>query len=124
MNESSNLARLHAECQRVAHNAIHDAIYSIDDCEPVKAAVRDALDTIDLAQFAAAPGQLLAVDQLERVIVDQGARIVALELLLRAADNKLQAIRSYHGGAQATAIDKLREKIAAGLNPEAPDAAA
>ncbi len=45
---------LHAECKRVAHNAIHDAIYKIDDCEPVKDAVRDALDSIDLSEFAAA----------------------------------------------------------------------
>ena len=53
--EPSSLATLHAECQRVAHNAIHDAIYKIDDCEPVKAAVRAALDSIDLAEFAAQP---------------------------------------------------------------------
>lgn len=46
------LVDLHAECQRVAHNAIHDAIHSIDACEPVKAAVRNALDGIDLAGFA------------------------------------------------------------------------
>lgn len=47
-----NAEALHAECKRVAHNAIHDAIYKIDDCEPVKDAVRDALDSIDLADFA------------------------------------------------------------------------
>lgn len=49
-----NAEALHAECKRVAHNAIHDAIYKIDDCEPVKDAVRDALDSIDLSEFAVA----------------------------------------------------------------------
>ena len=51
--EPVNAEALHAECKRVAHNAIHDAIYKIDDCEPVKDAVRDALDSIDLSEYAA-----------------------------------------------------------------------
>lgn len=38
--------------------------------------------------------------------------------LLRAADNKLQAIAGYYGDDLATVIDRQREKIAAGLKGE------
>ena len=39
-----------SECQDTAHNAIHNAIYKIDDCEPVKAAVIEALAALKAAK--------------------------------------------------------------------------
>jgi hypothetical protein len=48
----AQLQTLLEEAKRVAHNTIHDAIEPINLCELVKASVREALDEIDLTEFA------------------------------------------------------------------------
>lgn len=44
-----------------------------------------------------------------------------LVTLLQAADNKLQALRTYHSGPAADAIDGFRKQIADGLAAAAPN---